>query len=63
MKTRNTIIIVASVLAIWILSVKLMDAQHIWFWGVGVIAAIGLTWYAVRRRGCGCQCDKSADRD
>jgi Flp pilus assembly protein TadB len=60
MKTRNTIVIAASILAIWVLS---MSSLNIWFKALGMIAAIGLTWYAVRRRACGSQSDKSAEKD
>ncbi|HPA16924.1 MAG TPA: hypothetical protein PLU30_04205 [Verrucomicrobiae bacterium] len=60
MKTRNTIVITASILAIWVLS---MTSLNIWFKALGMIAAIGLTWYAVRRRACACQCDKPAEKD
>jgi len=58
MKTRNTIVITASILAIWILS---MAPLNIWFKALGMIAAVGLTWYAVRRRNAEGQLDKSAD--
>lgn len=47
MKFRNTIVIVASILAIWIVS---MSGLNIWFKVLAMIAAIGLIWYAVRRR-------------
>jgi hypothetical protein len=47
MKFRNTIVTVASILAIWIVS---MSALNIWFKALAMIAAIGLIWYAVRRR-------------
>ncbi len=46
MKTRNTIVITASLLAMWFLAVK---SPNVWVMAVGMIAAIGLTWYAVRR--------------
>ncbi|MCC6352852.1 MAG: hypothetical protein IT577_03135 [Verrucomicrobiae bacterium] len=56
MKTRNTIVMTASILAIWILT---MSSLNIWFKALGMIAAVGLTWYAVRRRGCQCGTDKA----
>ena len=46
MKMRNTIVITASILAMWFLAVK---SPNIWVMALGMIAAIGLTWYAVRR--------------
>lgn len=47
MKMRNTIVITASILAMWLLAVR---SPNIWVMALGMIAAIGLTWYAVRRR-------------
>lgn len=59
MKMRNTIVITASILAMWVLAVK---SPNIWVMALGMIAAIGLTWYAIRRGGCGSQCDKPSDQ-
>jgi len=58
MKMRNTIVIMASLLAMWFLAVK---SPNIWVMAVGMIAAIGLTWYSVRRRTGGNPTDKPTD--
>lgn len=40
-----------------------MTSLNIWFKALGMIAAVGLTWYAVRRRNAGAQLDKPSDQD